>query len=76
VLDGTRAGGDRNDEPPDPPPEFRAGIERAWEIPGRLNALAPGDFGAMRALLGELTGRERDPASTSATTCRSARTCS
>lgn len=42
-------------------PDFRAEIERAWEILGRLNALPPGDFGAMRALLGELTGRTIDP---------------
>jgi acetyltransferase-like isoleucine patch superfamily enzyme len=39
----------------------RAEIERAWEILGRLNALAPGDFDAMRAVLGELTGRELEP---------------
>ena len=38
-----------------------ADIQRAWEILGRLNALAPGDFDAMRALLGELTGHELDP---------------
>jgi acetyltransferase-like isoleucine patch superfamily enzyme len=38
-----------------------ADIQRAWEILGRLNALAPGDFDAMRALLGELTGRKLDP---------------
>ena len=31
--------------------DFRAEIERAWEILGRLNALVPGDFDAMRALL-------------------------
>ena len=37
-----------------------ADIQRAWEILGR-NALTPGDFDAMRALLGELTGRELDP---------------
>ena len=42
------------------PPEFRADIERAWQILGRLNALPPGDFEAMRALLGELTGRVLD----------------
>jgi acetyltransferase-like isoleucine patch superfamily enzyme len=36
-------------------------IQRAWEILGRINALAPGDFEAMRALLGELTGHELDP---------------
>ncbi len=42
-------------------PDFRAEIERAWEILGRLNALPPGDFDAMRALLGELTGRAIDP---------------
>ncbi len=38
-----------------------ADIQRAWEILGRLNALTPGDFEAMRALLGELTGQEVDP---------------
>jgi len=38
-----------------------AEIRRAWEILGRLNALPPGEFGAMRALLGELTGQELDP---------------
>jgi acetyltransferase-like isoleucine patch superfamily enzyme len=38
-----------------------AEIQRAWEILGRLNALAPGDFDAMRTLLGELTGHELDP---------------
>jgi acetyltransferase-like isoleucine patch superfamily enzyme len=42
-------------------PDFRADIERAWEILGRLNTLPPGDFDAMRALLGELTGHEIDP---------------
>jgi acetyltransferase-like isoleucine patch superfamily enzyme len=42
-------------------PEFRADMQRAWEILGRLNALAPGDFDTARALLGELTGRELDP---------------
>jgi acetyltransferase-like isoleucine patch superfamily enzyme len=42
-------------------PGFRAEIERAWEILGRLNALPPGDFEAVRALLGELTGHELDP---------------
>src|ERR687885_2328219 len=42
-------------------PAFRADMRRAWEILGRLNALAPGDFDAVRALLGELTGREIDP---------------
>jgi acetyltransferase-like isoleucine patch superfamily enzyme len=46
--------------PRDRTPDFRAEIERAWEIHGRLNALAPGDFDAMRALLGELTGHEVD----------------
>jgi acetyltransferase-like isoleucine patch superfamily enzyme len=65
VRDGTHARGDRNDAPSGPAgdlaSDFRAGIERAWEILGRLNALAPGDFGAMRALLGELTGCELDP---------------
>lgn len=44
-----------------PGPSFRADIERAWEILGRVNAVAPGDFGVMRELLGELTGRELDP---------------
>jgi acetyltransferase-like isoleucine patch superfamily enzyme len=47
--------------PRDGTPDFRAEIERAWEILGRLNALPPGDFDAMRALLGELTGHELDP---------------
>jgi hypothetical protein len=41
--------------------DSRAEIERAWKILGRLNALPPGDFAAMRAILGELTGRELDP---------------
>jgi acetyltransferase-like isoleucine patch superfamily enzyme len=41
--------------------DFRAEIERAWEILGRLNSLPPGDFDAMRGLLGELTGRSIDP---------------
>ena len=36
-------------------------MPRAWEILGRLNALAPGDFDGVRALLGELTGEEPDP---------------
>jgi acetyltransferase-like isoleucine patch superfamily enzyme len=40
---------------------FRADMQRAWEILGRLNALVPGDFETMRALLGELTGRPLDP---------------
>ena len=43
------------------PPDFRAEIERAWEILARLNALPPGDFEAMRALLSELTGSAVDP---------------
>jgi acetyltransferase-like isoleucine patch superfamily enzyme len=38
-----------------------ADIRRAWEILGRLNALPPGDFDAVRTLLSELTGREIDP---------------
>jgi acetyltransferase-like isoleucine patch superfamily enzyme len=42
-------------------PDVRAELGRAWEILGRLNALAPGDFDAVRALLGELTGQELDP---------------
>ena len=42
-------------------PELRAEIERAWEILGRLNALPPGDFDAMQALLEELTGHALDP---------------
>src|SRR4051794_29081452 len=50
------------DRPPAPAArDFRAEIERAWAILGRLNALAPGDFEAMRALLGELTGQALDP---------------
>ncbi len=40
---------------------IRSEIERAWAILGRLNALPPGDFAAMRAALEELTGREIDP---------------
>jgi acetyltransferase-like isoleucine patch superfamily enzyme len=36
-------------------------MQRAWEILGRLNGLAPGDFEAVRALLSELTGRPIDP---------------
>jgi acetyltransferase-like isoleucine patch superfamily enzyme len=51
----------RRGEPRAAPPNFRADIERAWEILGRVNALAPGDFAAMRELLGELTGQELDP---------------
>ena len=47
--------------PRDGTPDVRAEIERAWEILGRLNALPPGDFDAMRALLGELTGHPVDP---------------
>jgi acetyltransferase-like isoleucine patch superfamily enzyme len=47
--------------PPDRAPDFRAEMERAWEILGRLNALPPGDFDAMRALLVELTGHALDP---------------
>jgi acetyltransferase-like isoleucine patch superfamily enzyme len=43
------------------PGETYADLRRAWEILGRLNATAPGDFDAVRALLGELTGRELDP---------------
>src|SRR5689334_7448348 len=42
-------------------PAFRAEMRRAWSILGRLNALAPGDFDAVRALLSELTGHELDP---------------
>jgi len=38
-----------------------AEIQRAWEIQGRLNALTPGDFDAMRELLTELTGQDLDP---------------
>ncbi|HEY5195779.1 MAG TPA: DapH/DapD/GlmU-related protein [Solirubrobacteraceae bacterium] len=47
--------------PRDGTPDVRAEIERAWEILGRLNALVPGDFDGVRALLGELTGQELDP---------------
>ena len=47
--------------PRDGTPDFRSEIERAWEILGRLNALPPGDFAAMRAVLGELTGHALDP---------------
>src|SRR3954447_6575409 len=42
-------------------PAFRADMQRAWEVLGRLNALTPGDFDAVRELLGELTGRQLDP---------------
>src|SRR3954447_12131161 len=42
-------------------PDFRAEMRRAWAVLGRLNALAPGDFDAVRALLSELTGQELDP---------------
>ena len=35
-------------------------MERAWGILGRLNALPPGDFDAMRSLLSELTGQALD----------------
>ena len=38
-----------------------ADLQRAWGILARINALVPGDFDAMRALLGELTGHELDP---------------
>ncbi len=37
-----------------------AEVSRAWEILPRLNAVPPGDFDAMRALLAELTGGEID----------------
>ena len=36
-------------------------MQRGWQFRARINALAPGDFDAMRELLGELTGRELDP---------------
>ena len=39
---------------------FRAEMQRAWAILGRLNALAPGDFDAVRGLLSELTGQQLD----------------
>lgn len=35
-----------------------AEVSRAWEIVPRLNSLQPGDFGAMRDMLSELTGAE------------------
>lgn len=44
-------------------PETRAmvaDVQRAWGIVARLNALTPGDFVAMRTVLGELTGQEID----------------
>ncbi|HEY8584851.1 MAG TPA: sugar O-acetyltransferase, partial [Capillimicrobium sp.] len=41
--------------------DLGAEMQRAWDILGRLNALAPGDFESMRAALGELTGQEIDP---------------
>lgn len=37
-----------------------ARVQQAWEILGRLNALAPGDFEAMRAALAELTEQPID----------------
>ncbi|MEN0012569.1 MAG: DapH/DapD/GlmU-related protein [Solirubrobacteraceae bacterium] len=37
-----------------------AAVARAWPIVGRLNALVPGDFVAMRAALEELTGHAVD----------------
>lgn len=43
--------------------EFRtmfAEVSRAWELLPRINAVAPGDFAGMRAVLAELTGRELD----------------
>jgi acetyltransferase-like isoleucine patch superfamily enzyme len=40
---------------------MHADMQRTWKLLGRINALTPGDFDAMRALLGELTGRELDP---------------
>jgi acetyltransferase-like isoleucine patch superfamily enzyme len=43
-----------------PGSDLRADLRRAWEITGRLNALAPGEFDAVRAMLAELTGRELD----------------
>jgi acetyltransferase-like isoleucine patch superfamily enzyme len=36
-------------------------MQRAWAILGRLNALAPGDCDAVRALLSELTGEQLHP---------------
>jgi acetyltransferase-like isoleucine patch superfamily enzyme len=44
-------------------PEARAmvaEVSRAWEFLPRINAVPPGDFEAMRALLAEFTGREID----------------
>jgi acetyltransferase-like isoleucine patch superfamily enzyme len=40
---------------------LREEMERSWAIQGRINALVPGDFAAMRALLAELTGVEPHP---------------
>lgn len=37
-----------------------AEVSRAWQIIPRMNALPPGDFAAMQAVLTELTGREVD----------------
>jgi acetyltransferase-like isoleucine patch superfamily enzyme len=37
-----------------------AEVSRAWQLISRINAVAPGDFAAMRAVLAELTGREVD----------------
>jgi acetyltransferase-like isoleucine patch superfamily enzyme len=54
------AAGPQRSAAQDAPPNFRAEIERAWEILGRLNQLPPGDFVAMREILGELTGQALD----------------
>ncbi|MET0822414.1 MAG: DapH/DapD/GlmU-related protein [Aeromicrobium sp.] len=37
-----------------------AEVSRAWQLIPRINAVVPGDFAAMQAVLAELTGREID----------------
>ena len=37
-----------------------AEVSRAWGLIPRINAVAPGDFAAMQAVLSELTGRDVD----------------
>ncbi|SKA96472.1 Acetyltransferase (isoleucine patch superfamily) [Agreia bicolorata] len=36
-------------------------VARAWQLLPRINAVAPGDFAAMRDVLAELIGEELDP---------------
>ncbi len=62
VPDRDRPPRSRNRVPPrERAPDIRAEIERAWEVLGRVNAVAPGDFGAMRVLLEELIGHALHP---------------